>query len=115
MPWASETPIRASGTCRSPHSPRSWRTTSIVCIPDGWVQWLFDSSPPSVLHGIFPPSRAWPSATYAAPPPPDRVGVPGLRPAEHPHRRLAAIPRDVLRGHHDGVAAVVVQGALDGL
>ena len=69
MPWASEMPIRASGTCRSPHSPRSWRTTSIVCIPDGWVQWLFDSSPPSVLHGIDPPSRVWPSLKYAAPSP----------------------------------------------
>ena len=53
----------ASGTWASPASPRSWRTASINKKMPRMPGWLDDKPPPSVLVGIDPPRRRWPSVT----------------------------------------------------
>ena len=60
----AHTATSASGTWRSPHSPRSWRTASMQKLAP-WRRPTLHA-PPSVLTGSVPPRRVWPSATNGA-------------------------------------------------
>src|SRR5579875_487213 len=54
MPRPVTRQVRAPATCRSPHSPRSWRTPSTTCSQP--CMYDSDRFPPAVLTGSSPSS-----------------------------------------------------------
>ena len=61
MPPACSRQLRAPGTWRSPHSPRSWRTDSIISGMPNMPPWLKDRPPPEVFSGNVAAGRDAPA------------------------------------------------------
>ena len=53
MPFTSESLV--PGTWRGPHSPRCWRTASMIGKMPYIPEWVYDRPPPLVLMGSVPP------------------------------------------------------------
>jgi len=69
-PPFSASAIFASGTCRAPHRPRSWSTSSVSWAqPVAPIGWPRLSSPPPGLIGTRPPSSVSPARKNAGPSP----------------------------------------------
>ena len=61
--------VFAPATCRSPHSPRSWRTASTSVNMPYIPLWVYDSPPPLVFIGNGPPGAVRPPDTNGPPSP----------------------------------------------
>ena len=68
-PIRAQRPPRGPATCRSPHSPRSWRTASTSRNMPYCPGCVYERPPPLVFVGNEPPGPSLPSSTNAPPSP----------------------------------------------